>query len=125
MKRRPPRSTRTDTLWPYTARFRSSGRCPDRRSTVPSPHLRRPRLSESTLPVVLEMILSGTPMLDPATDGARCAETIHARTVDALYRSHHRPLVFSLRARLPSHQDAEELPQNAFARLPPPHHTPS
>src|SRR3546814_5817071 len=80
MKRRPPRSTRTDTLWPYTARFRSSGRCPGRRSTVPSPHLRLPRLSESTLPVVLEMIMSGTPMLDPATDGARCAETIHART---------------------------------------------
>src|SRR3546814_5842485 len=63
------------------------------------------------------MILSGTPMLDPATDGARCAETIHARTVDALYRSHHRPLVCYLRARLPSHEDAEELAQEAFARV--------
>src|SRR3546814_495711 len=95
----------------------SAGRCPCRRSTDPSPHLRRPRLSESTLPVVLEMILSGTPMLDPATDGARCAETIHARTVDALYRSHHRLLVCYLRARLPSHEDAEELAQEAFARV--------
>src|SRR3546814_20665379 len=109
MKRRPPRSTRTDTLWPYTARFRSSGRCPGRRSTVPSPHLRRPRLSESTLPVVLEMILSGPHMLDPATDGARCAETIHARTVDALYRSHHRPMVCYLRARLPWPEEAGAL----------------
>src|SRR3546814_17133340 len=63
------------------------------------------------------MILSGTPMLDPATDGARCAETIHARTVDALYRRHHRPLVCYLRARLPSHEDAEEPAQEAFARV--------
>src|SRR3546814_5758820 len=27
MIRRPPRSTRTDTLFPYTTLFRSSGRC--------------------------------------------------------------------------------------------------
>src|SRR3546814_8224433 len=43
MIRRPPRSTRTDTLFPYTTRFRSDGaRCgdgaarrPDRRSLFP------------------------------------------------------------------------------------------
>src|SRR3546814_5841613 len=29
MIRRPPRSTRTDTLFPYTTLFRSSGRYPD------------------------------------------------------------------------------------------------
>src|SRR3546814_6271245 len=28
MIRRPPRSTRTDTLFPYTTLFRSAGRCP-------------------------------------------------------------------------------------------------
>src|SRR3546814_16105432 len=92
MIRRPPRSTRTDTLFPYTTLFRS-----------PS--------------VVLGMTLSGTPMSDPATDGAPCAATIHARTVDALYRSHHRSLVGYLRARLPSHEDAEELAQEALARV--------
>src|SRR3546814_13796965 len=31
MSRRPPRSTRTDTLFPYTALFRSAGRPEDRR----------------------------------------------------------------------------------------------
>src|SRR3546814_11379179 len=34
MIRRPPRSTRTDTLFPYTSLFRSAGRQPD-------PHRRR------------------------------------------------------------------------------------
>src|SRR3546814_2504708 len=29
MIRRPPRSTRTDTLFPYTTLFRSSGSCPE------------------------------------------------------------------------------------------------
>src|SRR3546814_20417826 len=29
MIRRPPRSTRTDTLFPYTTLFRSAERCPD------------------------------------------------------------------------------------------------
>src|SRR3546814_5463334 len=32
MIRRPPRSTRTDTLFPYTTLFRSSGRQVDRKS---------------------------------------------------------------------------------------------
>src|SRR3546814_12825171 len=79
--------------------------------------LRRPQLSGPAPSVVLGMTLSGTPMSDPATDGAPCAATIHARTVDALYRSHHRSLVGYLRARLPSHEDAEELAQEAFARV--------
>src|SRR3546814_10705940 len=33
MIRRPPRSTRTDTLFPYTTLFRSIGRCHDRCGT--------------------------------------------------------------------------------------------
>src|SRR3546814_5584181 len=37
MIRRPPRSTRTDTLFPYTTLFRSAG---DRRSSQPRPHTR-------------------------------------------------------------------------------------
>src|SRR3546814_1738524 len=31
MIRQPPRSTRTDTLFPYTTRFRSGGECADQR----------------------------------------------------------------------------------------------
>src|SRR3546814_8306404 len=34
MIRRPPRSTRTDTLFPYTTLFRSAGRCPAPASTA-------------------------------------------------------------------------------------------
>src|SRR3546814_7108873 len=37
MIRRPPRSTRTDTLFPYTTRFRSHG-CADRRRASPRRH---------------------------------------------------------------------------------------
>src|SRR3546814_17124581 len=77
--------------------------------------LRRPQLSGPAPSVVLGMTLSGTPMSDPATDGTPCAATIHARTVDALYRSHPRSLVGSLRARLPSPEDAEAPAQEAFA----------
>src|SRR3546814_11573026 len=36
MIRRPPRSTRTDTLFPYTTLFRSAGRSAPRRSAAPS-----------------------------------------------------------------------------------------
>src|SRR3546814_7955406 len=35
MIRRPPRSTRTDTLFPYTTLFRSERRCDPRGSTAP------------------------------------------------------------------------------------------
>src|SRR3546814_20690689 len=80
--------------------------------------LRRPQLSGPAPSVVLGMTLRGTPMSDPATDGAPCAATLHARTVDALYRSHHRPLDGSLRARLPSPADADALAQEAFAPWP-------
>src|SRR3546814_8347932 len=40
MIRRPPRSTRTDTLFPYTTRFRSSNCCSTRRSAAWLPPLR-------------------------------------------------------------------------------------
>src|SRR3546814_6051106 len=40
MIRRPPRSTRTDTLFPYTTLFRSAGRSPP---PPPSPHKAAPR----------------------------------------------------------------------------------
>src|SRR3546814_5569811 len=40
MIRRPPRSTRTDTLFPYTTLFRSD---PAGRGVRPPPHLHRPR----------------------------------------------------------------------------------
>src|SRR3546814_15216022 len=41
MIRRPPRSTRTDTLFPYTTLFRSSRRRPDRDDDVPRTGPRR------------------------------------------------------------------------------------
>src|SRR3546814_591030 len=43
MIRRPPRSTRTDTLFPYTTLFRSAGRRPDAR--VPAPAAPRPAIA--------------------------------------------------------------------------------
>src|SRR3546814_20222644 len=53
MKRRPPRSTRTDTLFPYTTLFRSdlrSGgmvfRCPNIAGTTRSTHYSRTELRE-------------------------------------------------------------------------------
>src|SRR3546814_3533936 len=42
MIRRPPRSTRTDTLFPYTTLFRSPRRRPDRPADVSDPGLQRP-----------------------------------------------------------------------------------
>src|SRR3546814_16202687 len=44
MIRRPPRSTRTDTLFPYTTLFRSAGRPRRRRLSHQQPH--EPRLSQ-------------------------------------------------------------------------------
>src|SRR3546814_8037446 len=62
MRRRPPRSTRTDTLFPYTTLFRSWGdqvrRPRSRRSSVsatqaaPSPTTRLVRLSAKALPQI-------------------------------------------------------------------------
>src|SRR3546814_20003850 len=40
MIRRPPRSTRTDTLFPYTTLFRSTGAGPLGRSSPPTPAFR-------------------------------------------------------------------------------------
>src|SRR3546814_1669365 len=43
MIRRPPRSTRTDTLFPYTTLFRSSGRCAHQQHSRPGARDRGPR----------------------------------------------------------------------------------
>src|SRR3546814_2474821 len=53
MRRRPPRSTRTDTLFPYTTLFRSSSQCPTcpRRSSCgrcPTISQTHPRSEEHT-----------------------------------------------------------------------------
>src|SRR3546814_332956 len=48
MRRRPPRSTRTDTLFPYTTLFRSAGACkapPDERLHMPEASAERGRLA--------------------------------------------------------------------------------
>src|SRR3546814_2531720 len=47
MIRRPPRSTRTDTLFPYTTLFRSPGRWRGRCSTCPTPWARAGRRAGS------------------------------------------------------------------------------
>src|SRR3546814_12244385 len=49
MLRRPPRSTRTDTLFPYTTLFRSDGLCGDPFPAAGEPQpLRRGRLHTNT-----------------------------------------------------------------------------
>src|SRR3546814_17821674 len=46
---RPPRSTRTDTLFPYTTLFRSLSKAPDRRSNAHAASCRRERIEQSAL----------------------------------------------------------------------------
>src|SRR3546814_9040726 len=56
MIRRPPRSTRTDTLFPYTTLFRSSkrdGGSPDRATTASSTPATRPRQPAWAAPIQL------------------------------------------------------------------------
>src|SRR3546814_16123934 len=53
MIRRPPRSTRTDTLFPYTTLFRSTRRCGYRWCRAPRPRIPRssPRRSDIGAPI--------------------------------------------------------------------------
>src|SRR3546814_13076408 len=79
MIRRPPRSTRTDTLFPYTTLFRSPGRAARRRTAGRWPHAAA-RRQASALPLYHR--LSG---LDGAGDARRtqpprlCLSLDHAR----------------------------------------------
>src|SRR3546814_10033816 len=57
MIRRPPRSTRTDTLFPYTTLFRSGGVGSDKKIATPSPISHREKGVESEL--------FSTPLLPP------------------------------------------------------------
>src|SRR3546814_3295834 len=47
MRRRPPRSTRTDTLFPYTTRFRSVDAGSPKSGPRPKGHRRRPRRAKT------------------------------------------------------------------------------
>src|SRR3546814_10798042 len=51
-RRRPPRSTRTDTLFPYTTLFRSPAGCRPRRASdsPPAPHVRSVRPAHNGRP---------------------------------------------------------------------------
>src|SRR3546814_6645679 len=49
MIRQPPRSTRTDTLFPYTTRFRSAGRHPKTHLSLAHPAKQKPALSAGFL----------------------------------------------------------------------------
>src|SRR3546814_9459639 len=55
MIRRPPRSTRTDTLFPYTTLFRSA-----RRSRVPRARFRRPTRLSAVRVRTIEVVLKDT-----------------------------------------------------------------
>src|SRR3546814_1634595 len=59
MIRRPPRSTRTDTLFPYTTLFRSAGRCVNECIAVPWRHRMAGRNPRTGAPVLRLVSVSG------------------------------------------------------------------
>src|SRR3546814_19796325 len=59
MIRRPPRSTRTDTLFPYTTLFRSNAQEPSLSGDSPAPAAPPPRPRASTSLVVLTTLAIG------------------------------------------------------------------
>src|SRR3546814_6166561 len=67
MIRRPPRSTRTDTLFPYTTLFRSSW-CPGAARRGPGPHRPARRRGSSSPSDPLEDHLGGRQILDGGAD---------------------------------------------------------
>src|SRR3546814_16107706 len=76
MIRRPPRSTRTDTLFPYTTLFRSRLDLRQSQSLVMTPQLQQAikllALSNLELEAYLAEALEGNPLLDtssPDSDG--------------------------------------------------------
>src|SRR3546814_6555544 len=69
MIRRPPRSTRTDTLFPYTTLFRSEAGARDQHvAAYPSRHQRMAR-GDAPLQLPVQPGI-GTPALEPAQDAA-------------------------------------------------------
>src|SRR3546814_8983488 len=82
---RPPRSTRTDTLFPYTTLFRSDhGLGPDRRDPLPRDR-RRSAQSRSSLPRHPPRLLRGRPRWRRGADfGDRSEE--HTSELQSLMR---------------------------------------
>src|SRR3546814_9411708 len=90
MRRRPPISTRTDTLFPYTTRFRSTMDQPD--STTP-----RRVVFQYLVPVHVEVedglvcrvtVIDETPVRDPiAVDGDAVRSDEHTSELQSLMRT--------------------------------------
>src|SRR3546814_5603715 len=84
MKRRPPRSTRTDTLFPYTTLFRSAN---TPAVTPPSTSARsttRPRHPPAAPPAKTTAAATAAPTTEPATNPARSEE--HTSELQSLMR---------------------------------------
>src|SRR3546814_7033883 len=89
MIRRPPRSTRTDTLFPYTTLFRSPARRPRRRR--PRPGAQRPARGGGRIrterPARGALHLRPGPPHDPRTQGrARARSEEHTSELQSLMR---------------------------------------
>src|SRR3546814_5026677 len=88
MIRRPPRSTRTDTLFPYTTLFRSRHRPDPARQRRPVADVRETRLEP---PIVVSYIhgMEGNTMVDPSYDlmleqlrQIRTTQNLHSQKLD-------------------------------------------
>src|SRR3546814_3452329 len=96
MIRRPPRSTRTDTLFPYTTLFRSVGACGSGNLIVELGQLPRERLDSDSQTVSIDVFQGrdkliqslavarrddrGFRFADRVAQGARCSRTLDGRT---------------------------------------------
>src|SRR3546814_13539782 len=94
MIRRPPRSTRTDTLFPYTTRFRSRG-CgiPGRGGSLPRGTLSRVQIAQHVIDKTHCADLTITTTTFPPADWHReyrLSPAAHARPRPAAHH-HHRP----------------------------------
>src|SRR3546814_4172623 len=87
MIRRPPRSTRTDTLFPYTTRFRS--RQPERRAPAGRTRLLRARATSAAFPrlgnTALRRLFAASRHHFPAYRGALRSEE-HTSELQSLMR---------------------------------------
>src|SRR3546814_2423210 len=88
MIRRPPRSTRTDTLFPYTTLFRSLLVAQEQRQVVP--HVPHPGVQQRALrrraPELLPGLLDDV-LVDPRVPREAAHSRLHDRQRDLLHRT--------------------------------------
>src|SRR3546814_8652737 len=109
MIRRPPRSTRTDTLFPYTTRFRSR-----RRSDTPDPIADIVGDQQGTAPVDRD---TDWPSICIAISAEKAAQHIDRQSVrHAAVERHEAHLVAALRLAVPRTVQADEHAVRVFGR---------